>query len=58
MMGYVALTLPRNSVADWRHVNTHITGVLGEVREVEEYSVGERIHMMGSGTSEVQCSVY
>lgn len=46
MMGYVALILPRNSVTDWRHVNTHITGVLGEVREVEEYSVGERIHRM------------
>ena len=41
------------SVANRRHVDTHITGVLGEVGEKGEHSVSERVYRVGGRACEV-----
>ena len=51
--------IPRSgSVANRRHVDTHVTGVLGKVGEKGEHSVSERVYRVGGRACEVQCSVY
>lgn len=46
------------SVANRRHVDTHITGVLGKVGEKGEHSVSKRVYRVGGRACDVQCSVY